>query len=272
MERVIIQAAHQNIQHNASPHLRGGTGAPDEQTFTISLAVDLASHLRALNVDAVTVDANMHESVFADPAALFIALHYDSYSPTKDRGCRFARGIWDRAGEASDRMVALLVQNYPRDTGIPLYRNNQSTRGMREYYAFDYPTWETPAVIAELGVGHHPLDRPILCNEDGTASNKVALSLTSAITAFLAGESTDPVVAPEPAELVAGSAGPTNYLKALKWQDGYMNLVQIGKLERAGDHSRSAELDAMEAAYSRVLDGRDIYPVWRDPDGNLITG
>lgn len=262
---IVVQSGHQNIRENANINLRGATGAPDEQMFTVSLGLDLVRHLNDIGVEAMVVDANFHEDVYRrDDIELFMALHYDSYSPTKDRGCRFARPIYDvTAGEEGDRMVRLLADRYPRETGIPLYHNNQSTRGMREYYGFQYPNKEVPCVIVECGVGHHPLDRKLLCNPDGTAKRGIMLVLASLITIFLDGTGGAPVPVPD---VVDGdeNVGPTDYVKMLKWQHATMRLIQIAKKIRAGDPSEIGVLERIEQAYGRVVSGQDIYPEWRE--------
>ena len=71
---VILQAGHQNIQQNSIVKLRGSTGAPGEQAFTVSLAIDLAAELRQYGINAQTVDANRH-AIYDQTAALFLALH-----------------------------------------------------------------------------------------------------------------------------------------------------------------------------------------------------
>ena len=163
-ELVILQAGHENIGENEIARLRSGTGAPDEITFTRSLADRAAFRLReSYQVNAVHVDAN-RQPIYDQEADLFVALHYDSYAANKPRGCRFARGSFDFAAAQSDTAVAIFKNVWPNVTGIPLYRDNQASDNMKFYYGFGYCRASTPAIIVEAGVGHHPLDRPLLCS------------------------------------------------------------------------------------------------------------
>jgi hypothetical protein len=257
---VVISSGHQNIRENQNARLHGGTGAPDEVVFTTSLGLDLVQQLNDIGIEAVHTDANFHEGIYHQgPVALYMALHYDSYVDGKDRGCRFARPALDYAAEESDRMVKLLVDNYPKATGIPLYQNNAATTNMTGYYGFQYPDKEVPSVIVEAGVGHHPLDREILCNPDGTAKREIMLVLASLIQSFMRGSGVTMPVADSAEEM-----GPTDYVKMLKWQHATMRLIQIAKEIRAGDPSHVGVLDRIEQAYGRVVSGQDIYPEWRE--------
>tara|TARA_Y100000310_G_C20647808_1_gene797634 strand:- start:466 stop:1293 length:828 start_codon:yes stop_codon:yes gene_type:complete len=230
-EFVILQAGHENIGENEIARLRSGTGAPDEITFTKSLVDRAAFRLRENHqVNAVHVDANRH-SIYDQEAELFVALHYDSFIPNKDRGCRFARGTFDFAAPKSDTAVAIFKDIWPRVTGIPLYRNNQASVNMTAYYGFGYCRANTPAIIAECGVGHHPQDRPLLCNPDGTASELSVTALTTCITAYLG---SDPMPAPD-SDIVllqaqvqaANERADFERSKFLKWQASTERLIQI---------------------------------------------
>jgi hypothetical protein len=230
-ELVIIQAGHEAISENEIARLRSGTGAPDEITFTTSLAERTAFRLRETHqVNAVHVDAN-NNPIYGQVAQLFVALHYDSYAPNKPRGCRFARGTFDFAAPQSDTAVAIFKEIWPRVTRIPLYRDNQASQNMKLYYGFGYCRANTPAIIAECGVGHHPEDRPLLCNPDGTASELSVTALTTCITAYLG---SDPMTAPDSDILLlqaqvqaANERADFERSKFLAWQASTERLIQI---------------------------------------------
>jgi len=217
---VLVMAGHERIQQIEIPRLRGSTGAPGEVQFTISCAEQLIARLRDRGIEAEHTDAIYHAGIYSKPWDLFIALHYDSYGANKPRGCRFARGARDFVGAESDRLVDILVQQYPGITGIPLYPGNQATEGMSYYYGFDYPRREVPAVIAECGVGHHPLDRPQLMV--GNAANpQIALALADCIAVFLGADRvTIPPAAPH-------AIGASDYQKMLNRQSVNERLIQL---------------------------------------------
>jgi len=252
-ELVILQAGHENIGENEIARLRSGTGAPDEITFTKSLVDRAAFRLRENHqVNAVHVDANRNP-IYDQKADLFVALHYDSFAPNKPRGCRFARGSVDFAAAQSDTAVAIFKNVWPNVTGIPLYRDNQTSDNMKFYYGFGYCRANTPAIIVECGVGHHPLDRPLLCNSDGTASELSVTALTTCITAYLG---SDPMTAPDSDSALlqaqvqaANERGDFNYRKFLAWQATAERLIQIS-------HETANELLATHPALAR--ERRDI--------------
>jgi len=191
---IIVQAGHVNINRHPRADLRGGTGAPGEQVFTRTLAGKLTEELEERDIESIWVDALPGHEVFNTDADLFMVLHYDSYSRADLRGCRSARPQFDVAAARSDDAVNIFNEMYPTLTGIPLHPH-PPTVNMTQYYAWDYPTPNTPCIIVECGIGMHPVDGRILKLQDGTASPLIAHALADVIGEFQGGIIVDPVLA-----------------------------------------------------------------------------
>jgi len=257
LSRIILMPGHWHIEGNEDPARHGWTGAPDEQTFNVSCAVQIGDILALEGHEVVVTDANYHVEIYGQDADAFLTIHYDSYGETKPRGCRMCRPRDDHAWEASDRLVDLLLEEYPERTGIPLFRNNQLTAGMEWNYAFGYPTKPTPCAIIECGVGYHPEDRALLCHDDGTCRPEIAAVIAACLVAFVAGENPEPV-----------DVGPTDYAKMLNRQEAVEWAIQKKRselwhmrqlLHNAGLYpvptTLSGEWKAYEDAYHRVING-----------------
>ena len=116
-------------------------------------------------------------------AHLFLAIHADASNDPNARGYRVSAPRRDATGRAQD-FVDLLHQTYGPATGIRRLRD--TTRRMRNYYAFNYRRYEhalhpmTIAAIIETGFLTNDGDRAVIMNQPG----RVARGIVDAITQF----------------------------------------------------------------------------------------
>ena len=116
-------------------------------------------------------------------AHLFIAIHADASNDPGARGYRVSAPRRDATGRAQD-FVDLLHQTYGAATGIRRLRD--TTRRMRNYYAFNFRRYEhalhpmTIAVIIETGFLTNAGDRAVIMGQP----ERVARGIVDAITAF----------------------------------------------------------------------------------------
>ena len=116
-------------------------------------------------------------------AHLFLAIHADASNDSNARGYRVSAPRRDATGRAQD-FVDLLYQAYGPATGIR--RLQDTTRRMRNYYAFNYRRYEhalhpmTIAAIIETGFLTNAGDRVVIMNQP----ERVARGIVNAIKAF----------------------------------------------------------------------------------------
>ena len=116
-------------------------------------------------------------------AHLFLAIHADASNDPGARGYRVSAPRRDATGRAQD-FVDLLYQTYGPATGIR--RLEDTTRRMRNYYAFNYRRYEhalhpmTIAAIIETGFLTNAGDRAVIMNQP----ERVARGIVDAIKAF----------------------------------------------------------------------------------------
>lgn len=116
-------------------------------------------------------------------AHLFLAIHADASNDPNARGYRVSAPRRDATGRAQD-FVDLLNQTYGPATGIRRLRD--TTRRMRNYYAFNYRRYEhalhpmTIAAIIETGFLTNDGDRAVIMNQP----ERVARGIVDAITQF----------------------------------------------------------------------------------------
>ena len=116
-------------------------------------------------------------------AHLFLAIHADASNDPNARGYRVSAPRRDATGRAQD-FVDLLHQTYGPATGIRRLRD--TTRRMRNYYAFNYRRYEhalhpmTIAAIIETGFLTNDGDRAVIMNQP----ERVARGIVDAITQF----------------------------------------------------------------------------------------
>ncbi len=116
-------------------------------------------------------------------AHLFLAIHADASNDRSARGYRVSAPRRDATGRAQD-FVDLLHQTYGPATGIR--RLQDTTRRMRNYYAFNYRRYEhalhpmTIAAIIETGFLTNADDRAVIMNHP----ERAARGIVDAIKAF----------------------------------------------------------------------------------------
>ena len=116
-------------------------------------------------------------------AHLFLAIHADASNDSNARGYRVSAPRRDATGRAQD-FVDLLHQTYGPATGIRRLRD--TTRRMRNYYAFNYRRYEhalhpmTIAAIIETGYVTNVGDRAVIMNQP----ERVARGIVDAIAKF----------------------------------------------------------------------------------------
>jgi len=116
-------------------------------------------------------------------AHLFIAIHADGSNDPGARGYRVSAPRRDATGRAQE-FVDLLHQTYGLATGIRRLRD--TTRRMRNYYAFNFRRYEhalhpmTIAVIIETGFLTNAGDRAVIMNQP----ERVARGIVDAVTRF----------------------------------------------------------------------------------------
>ena len=116
-------------------------------------------------------------------AHLFIAIHADASNDPGARGYRVSAPRRDATGRAQ-AFVDLLHQTYGPATGIRRLRD--TTRRMRNYYAFNYRRYEhalhpmTIAVIIETGFLTNAGDRAVIRDQP----ERVARGIVEAVKAF----------------------------------------------------------------------------------------
>ena len=116
-------------------------------------------------------------------AHLFLAIHADASNDPNARGYRVSAPRRDATGRAQD-FVDLLYETYGPATGIRRLRD--TTRRMRNYYAFNYRRYEhalhpmTIAAIIETGFLTNAGDRAVIMDQP----ERVARGIVDAIAAF----------------------------------------------------------------------------------------
>lgn len=154
--KICIQAGHEG-------RTTGGTGAPNEQTFTIDISNKVADELRARGFSVARVPADpTPEQIFGD-WDLFLSIHYDADVYGTGGGfVDYPEPSTDGATLESQRIAYLLRQEYFGTTKIVNHpeRVNANTR---YYYMWKKMSAKTPCVIIECGVGMHtPDDHSVL--------------------------------------------------------------------------------------------------------------
>ena len=157
-------------------------------------------------------------------------------------------------------MVDILIRDYPGATGIPLYRNNQTTLGMRQYYGFNYPSRPTPAVIIECGVGHHPEDRPILTHDNGDARQGIAEAIALAMTTFAGGGHAE---LPLPEDHQEPAVGPTNYQMKQNREAAFEQALQIAQqFEPMMSDQELARFHNLRDEWFKIVSGTSLLMEW----------
>jgi N-acetylmuramoyl-L-alanine amidase len=207
--RVGIQVGH--LDNDAMPPelagLEGNTGAVFGSLTERMVNETVANKVKGLlEADGILVDvlpATVPPGYVADA---FISLHADGNTNNAVRGFKIAGPRRDYSGQ-SERLVTNLETSYAK--GVPIPKDNNVTRRMTAYYAFNWPRYEhaihpfTPAAIVEMGFLTNASDRLVMTDQ----SNEVAFAIAEGIRNFVtttAPANPLPVVLEEPVQPVIG--------------------------------------------------------------------
>jgi N-acetylmuramoyl-L-alanine amidase len=114
-------------------------------------------------------------------ADAFVSIHADSCGMGDMSGFKVARVSASAIPEEEDRLVACLVKEYGKTTGLEFHANT-ITYDMTDYHAFNEIAPETPGAIIELGFMGG--DRALLTEH----SDRVAQGVARGILCFLRGD------------------------------------------------------------------------------------
>lgn len=205
-KRICIQPGHINSKYNSIVALRGSTGAPGEQEFTLDVANRVSEELRKRGFEVKQTDGNANDdkTVTSVDWDLFLAIHYDA-DVYNDRGyfIDFPEPSTDGATKESQRLAQSLRDSYGGATGIPRY-DKRSNANTRYYYMWRYLSSKTPCVLIECGVGNrHPEDYDAL---HGDRRNRVIEGIVRGIcSAFGVAYDLTPPTPPAPVEPTYGA-------------------------------------------------------------------
>ena len=114
-------------------------------------------------------------------ADAFVSIHADACNVPSATGFKVAHVAASAIPGIEDRLVACLIKEYGRTTGLPFHKNS-ITYDMTAYHAFGEIDPQTPGAIIELGF--MGADRELLTEN----SYKVAQGVARGIICFLEGE------------------------------------------------------------------------------------
>jgi N-acetylmuramoyl-L-alanine amidase len=166
-------------------HWKNDVGAMcDDGLQEVTINLDVASRVVAIlqneGYDAELL-AEFSDKLPGYRADAFVSIHTDACYVPDASGFKVAHVVNSAIPEVEDRLVACLIQEYGKATGLPFHKNS-ITASMTVYHAFEEVDPETPAAIIELGfLG---ADREVLTGD----TSKLAQGVASGIACFLEGE------------------------------------------------------------------------------------
>ena len=163
-------------------HWQSDSGAIcDDGLQEVSINTDIAAQVVAIlqgegyNAELLPEFSDKLPGYKADA---FVSIHSDACNVPEASGFKVARVSGSAIPEVEDRLVACLIQEYGRTTGLSFHENS-ITYDMTVYHAFSEIDPQTPGVIIELGF--MGADRQILTE----GAHTVALGVTRGIECFL---------------------------------------------------------------------------------------
>ncbi len=153
----------------------------EEVSISATVAKEVARLLQAEGIEIDLLPATVPSEYLADA---FVSLHADWSKDKNIRGFKIAGSDFDKSG-ASEKLADSIKNFYQDIIGLPWH--NFITPGMKQYYAFNYESFEhsispqTPAAIIELGFLTNKQDYEFLQNNP----QKVAKAITQGILDFL---------------------------------------------------------------------------------------
>jgi rRNA maturation endonuclease Nob1 len=164
MKRVCIQVGHYNIENITSDGLRSwrsstalkrSTGASGERIYHWDKVMPiLRDKLIAAGVAVHIATAIFEEEIYRRDYDLWVSLHYDGggsgercmiSAPNRATQPRYLN---ESAQSQAERFAQIWRETYPDIVGVP-NRDDFITAGMKDYYAYDYVPYDTPACIIE---------------------------------------------------------------------------------------------------------------------------
>ena len=184
--RIGIVAGHSGPQNDP------GAVCPDGLTEA-SVNLDVAMRVKAgLEANGFPVDllTEFDDRLVGYKALAIVSIHNDScdYINEQATGFKAARAIDSGVPEKADRLVACLIDRYPKQTGLPFHRNS-ITPDMTQYHSYHELDKDTPAAIIETGFLN--LDRRLLTEEP----YRVAQGVIDGILCYMLNQ---PVSTPSP--------------------------------------------------------------------------
>ena len=184
--RIGIVAGHSGPQNDP------GAVCPDGLTEA-SVNLDVAMRVKAgLEANGFPVDllTEFDDRLVGYKALAVVSIHNDScdYINEQATGFKAARAIDSGVPENADRLVACLIDRYPKQTGPPFHRNS-ITPDMTQYHSYHELDKDTPAAIIETGFLN--LDRRLLTEEP----YRVAQGVIDGILCYMLNQ---PVSTPSP--------------------------------------------------------------------------
>ena len=156
MVKILLQAGHAAWTSRSGYSYPDGGGAPGEAQWAWDLAHLMAARLAASDVESLIMGQWYGYELpeppeAADPADLFIALHYDAAVYSPPTGCFADRWANETETDATDSFIRIWSDSYPLATGISLHNERRNAR-TRLYYAYS-AVKIAPAVLLEHGCG-----------------------------------------------------------------------------------------------------------------------
>jgi len=207
--RVGVQIGHLNNEDMPEEldGLEGNTGAIfggyTERSVNQAIAEQLKLLLEANGVVVDLLPAKVPPGYVADA---FISIHADGNANRAVRGFKIAGPRRDYSGQSS-ALVEALIESY--DASIDIPKDDNVTRRMTAYYAFNWPRYEhaihpfTPAAIVETGFLTNAADRAIIVEQP----QRVAEAIAEGVINFLnqdKAQAVTPVTLLEPEQPIRG--------------------------------------------------------------------
>jgi N-acetylmuramoyl-L-alanine amidase len=166
-------------------HWKNDVGAVcDDGLQEVTINLDVASRVVAiLQSEGYEAEllAEFSEKLPGYRADAFVSIHTDACYVPEASGFKVARVVSSAIPEEEDRLVACLVQEYGKATGLAFHKNS-ITADMTVYHAFEEIDPQTPGAIIELGF--MGADRELLTGD----TYNLALGVARGITCFLEGD------------------------------------------------------------------------------------
>ena len=166
-------------------HWKSDVGAMcDDGLQEVTINLDVASSVVAILQDAgydAELLAEFSPQLHGYKADTFVSIHADACNVPQASGFKVARVASSAIPDQEDHLVACLITEYSRATGLAFHRNS-ITYDMTVYHAFNEIDPETPGAIIELGF--MGADRALLTDD----SFRVAQGVAQGIICFLGGD------------------------------------------------------------------------------------